>query len=219
MRTVGRFMMAGALLFAVFGIELTDADRAPLAWAAESDAPGDQAAPGVVARRNDQAGPNPDRGADGASTELAAYAVPDEEFVHLMAPYADLAVQNVSAASYQIDEALTYTVTVANEGPVTATGTRLRVSFSKGAAYQVAVPSQGSCASVDAVVTCDLGRIANGGTVTVTIQVTPIVAYLVTSTAEVSGLEFDPDRANNRASQAARSSRQPTFICPAGVPV
>ena len=219
MRTVGRFMIAAALLFSAIGAGQYSAESTRLAWAAEAEAPSDQMAPGIIARRIDQAGSTGDRDADDALTALEVDGSPDDEFIHVLSPFVDLAVQNSGAATYRIDEVLAYTVTVTNNGPSAATGARLRVSFSKGAAYQVAVPSQGTCASAQAIVTCSLGRIPNGGVATVTIQVTPIVAYLVTSTAEIAATEMDPHKVNNRATHTAKNSGEPIVVDQPGVPI
>jgi hypothetical protein len=212
MRTVGRFMSAMALLLATIGAGQGGAEWTTRAWADEADTPTDRTAPDIVARRIDQPGSVEDGDAGDAWTALDVDRPPEEEFVHVRLPFADLAVQNTGAARYRIDEVLASTVTVTNNGPTIATGTTLRVTFSKGAAYQVAMPSQGTCAPVQAVVTCDLGNIPPRGTATVTIQVTPIVAYLVTSTAEVAGVEIDPDTANNRATHTVKNSGEPIVV-------
>src|SRR5215212_5674973 len=144
MRTVGRFMIATALLLAAIGAEQIGTDTTSRAWAAQTETPSDRVAPGAVARRNDQPGSVDDRDAGDLSTVLEMDSSPNEEFVHVYTAPADPEVENTAA-----------------------TGTKLRVSFSKGAAYQVAVPSQGTCASVDAVVTCDLGSILNRDVATI----------------------------------------------------
>jgi uncharacterized repeat protein (TIGR01451 family) len=133
-------MIATALLLAAIGPEQLVTDTTSRAWAAQAERPADAMGPGIVARRLDQPGSVDDRDAGDLSTVLAADRSPNEEFVHLYTAPADLEVENTGATRYRIDEPLTYTVTVTNHGPATATGTQLRVSFSKGAAYQVAVP-------------------------------------------------------------------------------
>jgi uncharacterized repeat protein (TIGR01451 family) len=212
-------MMATALLLAAIGAEQIGTDTTSRAWAAQAERPTDAMGPGSVARRLDQLGSVDDRDAGDLSTVLEADRSADEEFVHVFTAPADLAVESRGATRYRIDEPLTYTVVVTNNGPASARDTQLRVSFSKGAAYQVAVPSQGTCASLDAVVTCDIGSIPNRGAATVEIQVTPLVAYSLTSTAEVTGTGPDPDRANNRATHTAQNSGEPIVICPPGDPV
>ncbi len=204
--------MAMALLFVGIGLEQASTDTTSRAWAAGVKAPSDRAAPDIVARRVDQPGSGDTLDTGDAWTAFEADRSPSEELVHIYTAPADLAVENTGATRYRIDESLFYTVTVTNNGPASARGTTLRVTFSKGAAYQVAVPSQGTCASVQAVVTCDLGDMQNHSVATVRVQVTPIVAYSLTSTAEVTGTGPDPNPANNRATHTAKNSGEPIVV-------
>src|SRR5262245_56286692 len=107
MRTVGRFMIATALLFAAIGAEQIGTDTTSRAWAAQAETPSGQRAPDTVARRIDQPGSVGDRDAGDLSTTLAVDGSPNDEFVHVLSPFADLAVQNTAAARYRIDEVLT----------------------------------------------------------------------------------------------------------------
>jgi uncharacterized repeat protein (TIGR01451 family) len=64
-----------------------------------------------------------------------------------------------------------------------------------------ATPSQGSCNQAAGVVTCPLGALPVGTTVTVSIVVTTTIDGLITDTAVVSATTSDPVLANNTASQ------------------
>ncbi|MDQ8739411.1 DUF11 domain-containing protein [Paenibacillus sp. LHD-38] len=110
---------------------------------------------------------------------------------------ADLSVTNENQDPVLIFSPLTYTVTVNNNGPSTATGVTLTYTLPTGVTFISATPSQGSCTETGGIVTCSLGTLANGASATVEIVVTPTAAGTITSTATVSGNEFDPDLANN----------------------
>jgi hypothetical protein len=58
--------------------------------------------------------------------------------------------------------------------------------------------SQGTC-SGGGVLYCSLGAIANGGSATVTISITPTIAGSLTMTGSASSVSFDPVSSNNQA--------------------
>jgi uncharacterized repeat protein (TIGR01451 family) len=91
---------------------------------------------------------------------------------------------------------LTYTITVTNNGPSTATGVTVTDTLPAGVSYVSATPSQGSCSGTSTV-TCNLGNLANGASATVTIVVTPTATGTLSNTACASGNESDPDTNNN----------------------
>jgi uncharacterized repeat protein (TIGR01451 family) len=95
---------------------------------------------------------------------------------------------------------LTYTITVRNGGPSTATGVTMTDALPAGVTFVSATPSQGNCNGT-ATVTCNLGSLSNGGSAIVTIVVKPTAAGTITNTASVSAAETDPDLANNSSSQ------------------
>lgn len=98
-----------------------------------------------------------------------------------------------------IDEELTYTVDVTNNGTAPATGVVVTDTLPVSVDFMSATTSQGSCSERDGTVSCALGEIAAGATVTVTITVTPTTPGVVTNTVTVSADGVDPYPPNNTA--------------------
>lgn len=141
-------------------------------------------------------------------------------------PTADLSVTKSDTpdpvgAGYE----LTYTLTVGNVGTctvtaklTTASGRQATTSQNAGVSaanvqltdtlpnpvtFGSATPSQGTCTVSFPTVTCNLGTIANGGSVTVTIKVTPQAGAVpsITNTASVTGAITDSNAANDSDSE------------------
>jgi len=108
-------------------------------------------------------------------------------------PSADLIVtQSDSPDPVPVGETLTYTVTVANNGPSDATGTTLTDTIPTNSTFVSATPSQGTCSETAGVVTCDLGTLINGGMATVAIAVTPTLDGTITNSASATSDLCDP---------------------------
>ncbi len=111
---------------------------------------------------------------------------------------ADLVVnKNDAPDPLIVGQSLTYTVTVSNLGPVTATNVVLTDTLPGSVAFVSATPTQGSCSESGGVVTCNFGTIPNGNVVAVTITVIPTAPGLITNTATVTGDQSDPNSNNN----------------------
>jgi uncharacterized repeat protein (TIGR01451 family) len=124
---------------------------------------------------------------------------------------ADLAVAKTgSAQKVKAGSPLRYTLDVTNGGPRDAIGVTLRDSLPSGTAFKGASTSQGSCEESGGEVTCDLGRLGNGASATVTIDVTaPPRPGAITNTASVTGHLVDPDTGNNTATATTRVTGPP----------
>ncbi|MFZ5876473.1 MAG: DUF11 domain-containing protein [Nitrospirota bacterium] len=113
---------------------------------------------------------------------------------------ADLAAnKTVSNGTVYVGQNLTYTITVTNLGPNSATGVTVSDTLPAGVSYVSATPSQGSCSGTTTV-NCTLGVLGNGASATVTIVVTATASGTVTNTATVGSGVSDPNSSNNSAS-------------------
>ncbi len=112
-------------------------------------------------------------------------------------PSADLGITKTGPATPLIEESMfNYTLVVTNHGPNTATGVTVTDPLPSNFTLSTATPTQGSCSGTTTV-TCALGTILNGASVTITIHGTGHTAGTLTNTATVSGNETDPVPANN----------------------
>lgn len=119
-------------------------------------------------------------------------------FVHDDRPGADLAVdKSDSADPVRRGSTLTYTLLVNNQGPAAASAVQLSDVLPASVRFDSAVSTAGSCAEADGTVSCSLGDIASGGSVTVTINVTARRAGTAANTVRVTSLSPDPNLANN----------------------
>jgi uncharacterized repeat protein (TIGR01451 family) len=108
--------------------------------------------------------------------------------------------QSVSSGSISVNNPLTYTIVIANQGPLTATMVTLTDPLPPGLTFGSATSSQGSCMLTGGnTVTCALGNLINGAAATVTMHITPTTAGLIANTVTVAGIKPDLDMQNNLA--------------------
>ncbi len=94
---------------------------------------------------------------------------------------------------------LTYTITVANLGPSSASSVTVTDALPSNVNFVSVTPSQGTATNVAGVISCALGSLANNATATVQLVVAPTAAGSLTNTATVSGAQTDPVTSNNTA--------------------
>lgn len=96
---------------------------------------------------------------------------------------------------------LTYTVTVENLGPGTASGVQLEDVLPLQVGFTSVTSSQGSCSQLLLVVTCSLGDLADQAVASVTIVVTPSGSGTLNNVAAVESQTLDPNPLNNLATE------------------
>lgn len=112
---------------------------------------------------------------------------------------ADLSLSKVDDPDpVYVGEMLTYTLTVINHGPLTATNVLLTDTLPAGVTF---VSATAPCVETDGVVTCALGDLGNGESVEIVIVVlAPDAEGVITNAAEVTSETSDPEPGNNLAS-------------------
>jgi len=116
-----------------------------------------------------------------------------------------------------VGASLTYTLTVRNAGPDTATNVRVADALPAATTFVSVTSSQGTCTG-GSVVGCSLGSIPSGGRAAVTIVVRPTEPGALINTATVVGDEPEANTADNRASTPTLVRgpfRPPVSSCPA----
>lgn len=124
------------------------------------------------------------------------------------APSAGLSVAASAPAVAAVGDAVTQTFTVAEGGATDATGVQLLVHLADGLTSVSAVPGVGNCtvAGTPAVLTCDLGTVAAGSSVPVTVTATAAKVGTLLVLGSVAGNEPDPSAADNVATTSVTAS-------------
>ncbi len=101
----------------------------------------------------------------------------------------DLVIVKEATSPTQLNGIVTYTLTVTNKGPDPATNVQLADPAPAGVSYLTASPSQGTCSVAPALVTCALGTIQPGQSVTVTVtgRATHVGRHVNTATVTGAG--------------------------------
>ena len=111
---------------------------------------------------------------------------------------ADLSVSLTAPATATTGTAISYVATATNAGPNAAVGATLSESLDPSLIINSVKASQGSCTTA-AAFTCDLGSLADGASVTVTVNATPTNSGTLAAETSVSSSSFDPTLSNNQA--------------------
>ncbi|HXG75484.1 MAG TPA: hypothetical protein VNJ53_02850 [Gaiellaceae bacterium] len=125
--------------------------------------------------------------ASGNDTSGNSLSASDDARVQITERLIDLVIQKDATSPTPLNGTVTYTLTVTNRGPDTATNVQLADPAPAGITYLGANPSQGSCSVTASLVTCSLGSLAPGQTVTVTVTGRATQTGQHTNTATVTG--------------------------------
>jgi uncharacterized repeat protein (TIGR01451 family) len=113
----------------------------------------------------------------------------------------DLAITKTGSPATQplnTSSQITWTMVVTNHGPSAATGVTVSDPMPAGNTYVSSTTTQGTCTG-GATLNCDIGDMAVGATVTITLVTTPSTPGTQTNTAVVMGDQPESNLANNTA--------------------
>jgi uncharacterized repeat protein (TIGR01451 family) len=120
---------------------------------------------------------------------------------------ADVSVTNADSPDpVQVNQNITYTLTARNNGPSTATNVQLTDTLPAGVTFVSATGPRGFGCTGTTTITCPLGSMINGQTITITIVVTVTQSGTVNNTATITSAENDPNPANNSATASTTVS-------------
>ncbi|HWY67012.1 MAG TPA: PKD domain-containing protein [Terriglobales bacterium] len=137
-------------------------------------------------------------GTSGLFTQIGGIAV----FGQALSGGADLGVTLSAPAAVNVGANITYSLSVSNAGPLNATGVTLTASIPNSTVVSL---SPNTCTSTTTTqgtnISCPIGSLAaNGQPVSATFITLPSSPGTITATANVSGIESDPNLAKNTAS-------------------
>ena len=130
---------------------------------------------------------------------------PDDDtasaLVNVVSPTADLAIGLFDSPDpLLLGNYLTYTITVSNSGPATATGLVVVDTLPPAVNFISALPMNNYTVVGQLVTFTNLGNLGSGAQTNVTITVQPTTAGTITDTASCYSSVVDPLKANNSAS-------------------
>ncbi len=145
-----------------------------------------------------------DNDTDSATTTVTATTTPPPAA-------ADLVVtQSASPGTATVGQNdVTFTITVTNHGPDSASSAALTETLPAAATF---VSATGGATPSNGKLTFPLGNLANGAQQTFTIVVRPTAAGTLTASASVSATESDPSTANNTAVASAAAALPPPAV-------
>ena len=130
----------------------------------------------------------------------------------IQAVFADISLtKTASATSVLAGGSFTYTVTVNNAGPATATGVRITDTLPSGLSFDP-INSSGGCTAQIQVVTCNVGTItANNNAVRqLVVRAASSIPHgtILNNTATATHNESDPNTSNNSGSVSITVNRE-----------
>ncbi|HMC03903.1 MAG TPA: DUF11 domain-containing protein, partial [Actinomycetota bacterium] len=118
-------------------------------------------------------------------------------------PTADLSVVQAAPAGAGVLQTFSYNILVTNAGASSATNATLTDTLPAGVAFVSASSGQGSCGQSVGVLTCNLGSLPSGASVTATVAVTAgLLPGTLDNTTSVKASEADPNLTNNTSTAA-----------------
>jgi uncharacterized repeat protein (TIGR01451 family) len=109
---------------------------------------------------------------------------------------------------------ITWTMVVTNNGPDTDTGVKITDPIPAGNTYVSSSTTQGTCTG-GAILTCNIGTMAAGATVTITLVTTPSTTGTQTNTVSVVGDRPETNTSNNTATASVEITgpHKPPVFC------
>ena len=140
--------------------------------------------------------------------EVEDYAVP-------LLPAVDLGVVVVAAPTpVRVGSNLTFSITVTNAGPSTASAVLLTNQLSAGVAFVSADASQGACAHAGGTLHCELGMVPAAGSVAIVVTATVTADGVLANQVWVWSAETDLVFLNNSATTASAAFFEPAILVP-----
>lgn len=117
---------------------------------------------------------------------------------------ADLSItKSASPNPVFVNDNITYTITVTNNGPDSADNVTVSDTLPASTSFVSADATQGLCTEAGGTVSCAIGTMTNGQSVTITLVARANSAGSVNNTASVATTTVDPDGNNNASSSGA----------------
>lgn len=110
---------------------------------------------------------------------------------------------------------LTYTLTITNGGPITATSILVTDTLPSSVQFN---PTSPNCSHSGGIVTCNTNFLGVNQPATFTFLVTPTLTGLITNTAQITGGGTDLDQSNNVATQTTTVNHPGFVVTKSAVP-
>jgi uncharacterized delta-60 repeat protein/uncharacterized repeat protein (TIGR01451 family) len=121
---------------------------------------------------------------------------------YLVDAVADLSITKTGPAGrVPTGRNMTYTLTVTNHGPDSASGVTVTDQLPSSVTFVSTTATQGSCGESNGTVFCTLGEMLSGAIVTIEIVVRPTTAGMITNSASVASPTPDSNQGNNSDSE------------------
>lgn len=116
-----------------------------------------------------------------------------------LSPSADVAVTMDTESApdpITVGTPVTFNAEITNNGPSSATGVSVNLTWTLNSSLVSVSPSTGSCTGAGPII-CELGNLTSGTGVSIGLTVTPVAGGTVSATANATAASADPMAANN----------------------